>query len=123
MTNQDVIYHSLLSLAFPAIATNSNGSALLTFSYSSNFYDENGIPTNSADTLFEYPGAPRAAQLLSALWAHGGQLAGRAPPQLDRHSSPPVCLPGSGCTVRPPCAHIGHPSKHATWPTHPPPKA
>ena len=68
LTNQDVIYNSLLSLAFPAISVNSNGSALFTFAYSSNYYDDNGIPTNNGDFFYEYPGAPPGAALPRLRW-------------------------------------------------------
>lgn len=60
LTNQDVVYHSLLYLAFPAVSVNSNGSVLLQMAYSSNANGGEGGGTNidntNGDEIWEYPG-------------------------------------------------------------------
>lgn len=55
VVNEDVIFHSLMSLYFPTISVSSNGSAIVHFSYSSDYIDP-GIIADNGDLVNLYPG-------------------------------------------------------------------
>lgn len=56
MTNEEVVFNTDISAAFPAIVVNSNGSVAIQFAYSSAFAGEDGIVAESGEVINIYPG-------------------------------------------------------------------
>ena len=55
--NEDVVVNSQMSVMFPALAVNSNGSLLIQFAYASGDSSEEGVLDNNGDHISTYTGA------------------------------------------------------------------
>ncbi|KAI8469928.1 MAG: hypothetical protein J3K34DRAFT_422081 [Monoraphidium minutum] len=56
LSNEEVVYNSLLSMAFPTVAVNSNGSVAIQFAYSSAYAGDQGIVSENGDIITIYNG-------------------------------------------------------------------
>jgi hypothetical protein len=78
LNQQGVIYHSQISMAFPTVAINSNGSALFQFSYASNAFDDvAGVVALDGQAIWQFPGVCVCAPTMGASCPRGGLPQGR----------------------------------------------